>query len=119
MDNATHYTVIFLLINKGDTLNAYWSFEVWACTQNLYAVIKVLHSDCSSKYLSAAFDKHLADAGTTCQLTVHNTLQLVMICLSNPLLSFLLQTLVPTPSRSPHLPHALVCLTALSHVYHM
>jgi len=53
----------------------YCSFEAWACIQNLCAAIKVLHSDCGSEYLSATFDKHLIDAGTAHQLTVHNTPQ--------------------------------------------
>jgi transposase InsO family protein len=76
MDDATRYTVTFLLMHKGDTLNMYRSFEAWARTQNLCATIKVLHLDRSSEYLSTAFDKHLADAGTTCRLTVHDTPQL-------------------------------------------
>ena len=38
--------------------------------------IKVLHSDCSGEYLSKAFDKHLAAAGTAWQLTTHDMLQL-------------------------------------------
>jgi hypothetical protein len=75
-DDATHYTVTFLLTHKGDTLNVYCSFEVWARTQNLCTAIKVLHSDCGGEYLSTAFDKHLIDVGTVCQLTVHNTPQL-------------------------------------------
>jgi hypothetical protein len=76
MDNATRYTVTFLLAHKGDTLNAYHSFKAWACTQNLCAAIKVLCSDHGGKYLSAAFDKHITDTGTARWLTVHNTPQL-------------------------------------------
>jgi hypothetical protein len=70
------YTVTFLLAHKGDALNAYHSFEVWACTQNLCTAIKVLRSDRGGEYLSATFDKHLTDAGTARRLTVHNTPQL-------------------------------------------
>ena len=75
-DDATRYTITFLLAHKGDALNAYRSFEAWARTQNLCAAIKVLRSDRGSEYLSAAFDKHLADAGTARRLTVHDTPQL-------------------------------------------
>jgi hypothetical protein len=32
MDNVTRFTVIYLLPNKGDALNCYWSFKAWACT---------------------------------------------------------------------------------------
>ena len=72
-DDATCYTVTFLLVHKGDALNMYRSFEAWACIQNLCAAIKVLCSDRGSEYLSAAFDKHLTGAGTTRRLTVHDT----------------------------------------------
>jgi hypothetical protein len=75
-DDATHYTITFLLVHKGDALNAYRSFEAWARTQNLCATIKVLRSDRGSEYLSAAFDNHLMDAGTARRLTVHDTPQL-------------------------------------------
>jgi hypothetical protein len=73
MDYATHYTITFLLVHKGDTLNVYRSFEAWVCTQNLCTAIKVLCSDRGSEYLSTTFDKHLAGAGTTHWLTVHDT----------------------------------------------
>jgi hypothetical protein len=76
MDDATRYTITFLLMHKGDALNAYRSFEAWARTQNLCTAIKVLRSDRGGEYLSTAFDKHLADAGTVCRLTVRNTPQL-------------------------------------------
>lgn len=41
-DDATRYTVTYLLPAKGDVLNAYRAFEAWARTQNLCAAIKVL-----------------------------------------------------------------------------
>ena len=75
-DNATCYTMVYLMATKGDTLNCYWSFEAWAHTQCLCKEICIFHSDYRGKYLSAAFDKHLANAGTACRLTVHDTPQL-------------------------------------------
>jgi transposase InsO family protein len=75
-DNATRYTVTYLLPAKGDALNAYRSFEAWARTQNLCSAVKVLRLDHGGEYLSAAFDKHLSDAGTARWLTVHDTPQL-------------------------------------------
>jgi hypothetical protein len=68
--------VVYLLANKGDALNCYWSFEAWVCTQNLCTAIHVLCSDWGGEYLSTTFNKHLADAGTSCCLTVHDTPQL-------------------------------------------
>ncbi len=75
-DDATRFTVTYLLPAKGDTLNAYCLFEAWARTQNLCTMIKVLCSDRRGEYLSAAFDKHLADTGTMRCRTVHDTPQL-------------------------------------------
>ena len=66
----------YLLAAKSDTFMAYQQFEAWARTQNHCGTIKVLHSDHGGEYLSEAFDKHLAEAGTSHQLTIHNTLQL-------------------------------------------
>lgn len=76
MDDVTRFTVTYLLPAKGDALNAYRSFEAWACTQNLCTTIKVLHLDYRGKNLSTAFNKHLADAGTACHLTMHDMPQL-------------------------------------------
>ena len=75
-DNATRFTLTYPLMAKSDTFTAYCQFEAWARTQNHCGTIKILHSDCRGEYLSKAFNKHLADAGTACQLTVHNMLQL-------------------------------------------
>lgn len=72
-DDATRYTVAYLLPAKGDAFNAYRSFEAWARTQNLCNAIKVLRSDRGGEYLSAAFDKHLADTGTAHRLTAHDS----------------------------------------------
>ena len=44
--------------------------------QQHFKGIKTLCSDRSSKYLSAAFDQHLAKAGTMWKLTTHDTPQL-------------------------------------------
>jgi hypothetical protein len=85
---VTHFTVTYLLLAKGDVLNAYHSFKAWACTQNLCTAIKVLHSGHGGEYLSAAFDKHPADTGTAHCLTMHDTLQLngIAECLNHTLI---------------------------------
>ncbi len=75
-DDATHYTVTYLLHTKAEALSVYKTFEAWALTQQHCAAIKVLRSDCSSEYLSDAFDQHLKSAGTARRLTVHDTPQL-------------------------------------------
>ena len=75
-DDSTCFTVIYLLKTKDEVLAAYKSFEAWALTQQHCKAIKVLHSDQGGEYLSGAFDKHLAAAGTTHRLTPHDTLQL-------------------------------------------
>jgi hypothetical protein len=75
-DDATRYSTTFLLAAKSDVLAVYQRYEAWACTQKHCAAIKVLRSNRGGEYLSEAFDKHLADAGTARRLTVHNTPQL-------------------------------------------
>ena len=75
-DDATRFTLTYLLPAKSDALSAYQQFEAWARTQNHCAAIKVLRSDRGGEYLSDAFDKHLASAGTARRLTVHDTPQL-------------------------------------------
>jgi hypothetical protein len=76
MDDATRYTVTFLMRTKDEALEAYKSFEAWALTQQHCKGIKTLCSDRRREYLSKAFDQHLAAAGTVCQLTTHDTPQL-------------------------------------------
>jgi hypothetical protein len=76
MDDATRYTVVYLLRTKDQVLKSYKSFEAWAITQQHCNGIKVLHSDRRGEYLSNDFDKHLVAAGTARCLTTHNTLQL-------------------------------------------
>jgi len=61
---------------KHQALEAYKSFEAWALTQAHCHPIKVLRSDRGGKYLSDAFNAHLAAAGTPRKLTVHDTPQL-------------------------------------------
>ena len=75
-DDATRYTVCFLIRTKDEAFGAYKSFEAWALTQEHCIGIKVLRSDRGGEYLSAAFDKHLAAAGTARKLTTHDTPQL-------------------------------------------
>ena len=75
-DDATRYTVTYLLHTKAEGLDAYKRFEAWALAQQHCLAIKVLHSDRGGEYLSEAFDSHLAAAGTARRLTVHDTPQL-------------------------------------------
>ena len=75
-DDATRYTVCFLLCTKDQALGAYKSFEAWALNLQHCNSIKVLCSDRGGEYLSSAFDMHLAAAGTARMLTPHNTPQL-------------------------------------------
>jgi hypothetical protein len=75
IDNCTHFTVIFLIQTKDKAFVAYKTFEAWVLTQQHCRGIKVLCSDCSSKYLSKAFNAHLAAAGMAHCLTLHDTPQ--------------------------------------------
>ena len=54
----------YLLHNKAEAFSSYRAFEAWALAQQLCTAIKVLCSDHGGEYLSGAFDKHLAEAGT-------------------------------------------------------
>jgi transposase InsO family protein len=71
-DDYSHYTHLYLLHTKDQNFDAYKSYEAELWTQ-CGAHIKKLHSDHGGKYLSGAFDKHLAKAGTLWSLTVHDT----------------------------------------------
>jgi len=75
-DDATHFTVIYLIPTKDKAFKYYKFFEAWAIAQKHCIGIKTLRSNCGGEYLSNAFDKHLAAAGTARQLTVHDTPQL-------------------------------------------
>jgi transposase InsO family protein len=75
-DDATRYTVTYLLRTKDEALEAYKSFEAWAITQGHCTAIKVLRSDRGGEYLSGAFDQHLKKAGIVRKLTTHDTPQL-------------------------------------------
>ena len=75
-DDATRYTICFLLRTKDEALEAYKSFEAWALTQEHCKGIKALRSDRGGEYLSNAFNAHLATAGTARKLTPHDTPQL-------------------------------------------
>jgi transposase InsO family protein len=75
-DDATRFTTTYLLVTKSEAFAAYCQFEAWAWTQNHCRAIKVLRSDRGGEYLSAAFDKHLAAAGTARRLTIHDTPEL-------------------------------------------
>ena len=75
-DNATRYTVTYLLRTKDEAFEAYKSFEAWATTQQHCKGIKTPRSDHGGEYLSAAFDQHLSKAGMTRKLTTHDTPQL-------------------------------------------
>jgi len=88
MDDATCFTTIYLIPTKDKAFKYYQFFEAWAITQQHYTGIKVLCSDRGGKYLSEAFNEHLAAAGTACRLTVYNTPQQngVTECLNQMLL---------------------------------
>jgi transposase InsO family protein len=75
-DDATRYTVCFLLRTKDEAFESYKSFESWARTQEHCTGIKVLRSDRGGEYLSSAFNAHLAAAGTARKLTTHDMPQL-------------------------------------------
>jgi hypothetical protein len=72
-DDATRYTLTFLLHTKDEALKAYKAFESWVITQDHCKGIKVLHLDCGGEYLSGTFNTHLAAAGTARKLTPHDT----------------------------------------------
>jgi transposase InsO family protein len=72
-DDATRYTLTFLLRTKDEALEAYKAFESWVITQDHCKGIKVLRSDHGGEYLSGAFNTHLAAAGTARKLTPHDT----------------------------------------------
>jgi transposase InsO family protein len=88
MDNATRYTVTFLLCAKSEAFNTYKMFKAWAITQQHCTAIKALCSDHGGEYLSEAFNRHLAKAGMARRLTTHDTLQLNSIaeCLNHTLM---------------------------------
>jgi hypothetical protein len=87
-DDAMRYTVAFLLRKKSEAFESYKTFESWALTQQHCKAIKTMRSDCRGEYLSKAFNRHLAAAGTTHRLTVHDTPQLngIAECLNHTLL---------------------------------
>ena len=41
-DDATHFTLTYLLAAKSDALSVYWQFEAWARTQDHCTAIKVV-----------------------------------------------------------------------------
>ena len=75
-DDATRYTIVYLLKTKDQVLKSYKSYEAWAIAQQHCTSIKVLRSDRRGKYLSKAFDENLAAVGMAWHLTTHDTLQL-------------------------------------------
>jgi hypothetical protein len=76
MDDATRYTIVYLLRTKDQVLKSYKSFEAWAIAQQHCNGIKVLCSNHGGEYLSNDFDEHLAAAGMARHLTIHDTPQL-------------------------------------------
>jgi len=74
-DNATCFTLVYLIGKKSEAIKAYKFFEAWVITQHS-TKIKVLRSDHGGEYLSKEFDEHLAAAGMVRRLTMHNTPQL-------------------------------------------
>ena len=64
-NDKTHYTQVYLLAHKSDTLHAYLSFEAWMKTQHGYK-IQHLHSDRGREYLSNEFSKYFTTHGIKC-----------------------------------------------------
>ena len=75
-DDSMHFTVTYLLRTKDKVLKQYKSVEAWVIAQQHCSSIKVLRSDRGGKYLSKAFDKHLAAASIAWWLTTHDMPQL-------------------------------------------
>jgi transposase InsO family protein len=75
-DDATRFTIVYLLRTTDEVLETYKSFETWALTQKHCKAINVPRSDRRGEYLSGAFDNYLAMVGTARKLTMHNTPQL-------------------------------------------
>jgi transposase InsO family protein len=75
-DDATRFTLAYLLPVKSDALTLYKRFEAWAITQGHCTAIKVLRSDRGGEYIGDEFNAHLANAGTARRLTAHDTPQL-------------------------------------------
>ncbi len=70
-NNATHWTWLYLLCSKDQTLDAYKSFVTWAKTQH-GATIKCLHSDHGEEFTGNEFTKYLEQEGTERCLTTHD-----------------------------------------------
>jgi len=62
-DDATRFTVAYLMHMKDKALAAYKLFEAWALVQGHCTAFKVLCSDRSGEFLSDMFNAHLTAAG--------------------------------------------------------
>ena len=71
-DDYSRYSKLYLQRLKSETFTAYKQYEAYLLRQK-GAHIKKLHTDHGGEYLSNEFSNHLADAGTTRNLTVHDT----------------------------------------------
>jgi len=69
-----HYTRIYILRTKDDTLDAYCDFAAWAQMQH-GVKIKALRSDRGGEHTGRAFTQFLREQGTERRLTTHNTPQ--------------------------------------------
>ena len=87
-DDATRYTITFPLHSKDEALMAYKMFEAWAVTQQHCQAVKVLHSNCGSKFLSGEFDRYLRSQETARKMTTHHTPKLngILECLNRTLM---------------------------------
>ena len=70
-DDATHWTWLYLLRSKDQTLDAYKSFVTWAKTQH-GTTIKCLCSDHGGEFTGNEFTKYLQQEGMERHLTTHN-----------------------------------------------
>ncbi|THH01090.1 hypothetical protein EW026_g1530 [Hermanssonia centrifuga] len=71
-DDNSRWTQIYLMRTKDEVFSHYKGFAAWLKTQHT-VVVKTLHSDRGGEYLSTEFSTFLAEQGTACRLTVHDT----------------------------------------------
>nr|GAT54265.1 polyprotein [Mycena chlorophos] len=70
-DDASRYTVAFLLNTKDQTFEAFKELDARWKKQGIE--LKILHSDNGGEFKSHVFDKYLAERGIARRLTVHDT----------------------------------------------
>ena len=72
IDDYSRESVIYLMNTKDQAFDKYKLYvAMMNCQRDVH--IKTLVTDRGGKYTSSAFKKYLAEQGTKCKLTVHNT----------------------------------------------